>query len=154
MKVLQTGKVWQVAEALAPADPSNLSTNSLIVTGYSDSVNDFGAAWDSATGVFATPATKKYDFNAYQQITKTGGFTSGYYFIGLFETGTSNLYAAAFCNIASATQEKMFIELNALAITVTAGTNLEIRVLNATGETYTPPDPFTDLFRFSVREIS
>ena len=120
-------------------------------------IYDDDNAYNPVTGVWTCPATGRYNLSCYAHYTKDsadGWYDSlnpgGMFGVGVFSSTGCNFYCANWMTI-TGIQKHIDITAQAMGISIAAGTQLSVKVLNQTGFNYTSTTG--DALRFSIERI-
>jgi hypothetical protein len=128
--------------------------NAVVVT--PNEIYDDDNAYDETTGVWTCPATGRYNLNAYVHLTKSTGPNGwysgapGFFIAGIVSFTGCNFYAVDQLNVVGPLKH-LDITTTLSGVPLAAGTQLCLRVLNATGVNYTPISG--DVYRLSIQRV-
>lgn len=115
-------------------------------------VYDDDNAYDPLTGIWTCPANGRYDLNFYVHLSNDpdgiDGFTSGIVIAGIINS--SGYYVVSSMTVTSVVRH-IDITGSALALNLTAGTQLELRILNMSNVAYTAYSG--DVARLSIQRV-
>jgi hypothetical protein len=120
-------------------------------------IYDDANAYDPLTGIWTCPTTGRYNLSCYAHYTKDsadGWYDSvnpgGMFGVGVFSTTSCNFYCANWMTVMGI-QKHIDITAQAIGMSIVAGTQLSVKVLNQTGYNYTSVTG--DAIRFSIERI-
>ena len=125
------------------------------VTQIMSQIYDDDNAYDPLTGIWTCPATGIYNLSFYvhmsNELPSTTGFTSGMVVAGIITTTPKGYYAVNTFTVGASVVRHVDITGQALGMNITAGTRLQLNILNLTDVDYVT---FAgDVARFVVQRV-
>ena len=132
--------------------------NGVIQYQIKDGVNF--SQYDQTTGIWTCPQTGKYDFNYNVYLSSPAntygwGEVGGTFTIGITDiTGAATIYCAdTFTAVSSFYYDKIYMTGGMQGVTISAGTQIVLKIQNLTGVAYTEQRSLGDNIEWAIRRV-
>jgi hypothetical protein len=134
------------------------TTNGVIQYQIKDGVTF--SQYDQTTGIWTCPQTGKYDFNYNVYLSSPAntygwGEVGGTFTIGITDpTGAATIYCAdTFTAVSSFYYDKIYMTGGMQGVTISAGTQIVLKIQNLTGVAYTEQRSLGDNIEWAIRRV-